>query len=74
MSHTDDQPSATIFPGVVILLAMAVLVAVLVWIRQPAVPIRVWVPVQSSGAPSGSIRSVSPCSPAGAGCNPSDLV
>jgi hypothetical protein len=74
MSDRDDEPSGTIFPGVVILLAMAVLVGTLVSIRTPVASVRIWVPVQSSGAHSVGTRSTSPCSPVSAGCNPADPV
>jgi hypothetical protein len=67
MSYPDQGPKGTIFPALAILLAMAGLVGALVSIRQPALPVRVWVPVQSTGSPGG--KSTANCSPVWAGCN-----
>ncbi|AHF88218.1 hypothetical protein RLEG3_03750 (plasmid) [Rhizobium leguminosarum bv. trifolii WSM1689] len=53
MSYRDDEPKGTIFPGVVLLLAMAGLVGALVSMRQSTAPVRVWVPVQSMSLPAG---------------------
>lgn len=52
MSYPEE--SASIFPGVVILLAMAGLVAVQVNIKRATASVRVWVPAKSSQAlPAG---------------------
>ena len=72
MNYRDNEPSGTIFPGVVILLAMAALVGALVSIRQPVEPVHVWVPVQSSGSPT--VKPTTTCSPVWAGCNPTNPI
>ncbi len=72
MSYRRDEPSGSIFPGVVILFAMAGLVAALVYIRQPIASVRVWVPAQSSQAPAR--RSSENCSPVWAECGAADPV
>ncbi|MBY5336416.1 hypothetical protein HFO99_21220 [Rhizobium leguminosarum] len=72
MSYKDDEPKGTIFPGVVFLLAMAGLVGALVSMRQSTAPVRVWVPVQSTGSPAG--KSTATCSPAWAVCNSRDSI
>ncbi|NKK33446.1 hypothetical protein E0H71_15985 [Rhizobium leguminosarum bv. viciae] len=74
MSYRTPRPSGSIFPGVVILFAMAVLVGTLVSIQRPSAPIRVWVPAQSGESRSGGVKSLSMCSPVWAGCNLSNPV
>ncbi|TCU30122.1 hypothetical protein EV131_101610 [Rhizobium laguerreae] len=66
----DNDTSGSHFPCVAILLAMAALAGALVSVRQPVVPARVWVPVQSAG--SSTVKPAAACSPARAGCNPTD--
>lgn len=72
MSYRDNETSGRLFPCVAILLAMSALAIALVSVRQPVVPARVWVPVQSVG-PS-TVKSAAACSPAWAGCNPTDTI
>jgi hypothetical protein len=74
MSYRSPRPSGSVFPGVVILFAMAVLVGALVSIQRPSTPIRVWVPAQSDESHLGGEQSLSMCSPVWAGCNPSNPV
>lgn len=74
MSYRSPRPSGSVFPGVVILFAMAVLVGALVSIQRPSTPIRVWVPAQSDQSHLGGEQSLSMCSPVWAGCNPSNPV
>ncbi|RWX15228.1 hypothetical protein EHI45_10890 [Rhizobium leguminosarum] len=74
MSYRSPRPSGSIFPGVVILFAIAVLVGTLVSIQRPSAPTRVWVPAQSGEFRSGGVKSLSMCSPVWAGCNPSNPV
>ncbi len=45
----DEEPSASTFPGFVILVAIAVLIVALVSVRQPMQTTRVWVPGSSVG-------------------------
>lgn len=72
MSYKGHEPSGTVFPRVVIILAMAVLVGTLVSIRRPVENVRVWVPAQSPG--SATVRSRTNCSPVWAGCDPVDKI
>ncbi|TAU73053.1 hypothetical protein ELI02_32485 [Rhizobium leguminosarum] len=72
MSYRDPEPSGSIFPGVVILLAMAALVGTFVSIRQPAPRAQVWVPVQPVG--SSTVKSAAACSPVWARCGTTDPI
>lgn len=72
MSYRDNETSGRLFPCVAILLAMAALAGALVSVRQPVVPARVWVPVQSVG--SSTVKSAAACAPARAGCNPTEPI
>lgn len=74
MSNRSPRPSGSVFPGVVILFAMAVLVGVLMSIQRPSAPIRVWVPAQSGESHLNGEQSLSACSPVWAGCSPSNPV
>jgi hypothetical protein len=67
MSYRKDEPSGSIFPGVVIILAMAGLVAALVYISHPIPSVRVWVPAQPGQAPARG--PAGNCSPVWTGCS-----
>jgi hypothetical protein len=62
MSSKDDQQLGTALPVIVILISMAFLVGGLIVTRQPVAHVRVWLPVQSTGAPADGERASSPCS------------
>jgi hypothetical protein len=60
MSH-DYRPSGSLFPGFVILVAIAALVIALVAVKEPTKAARVWVPGVSAGAHTPSHAAVPKC-------------
>lgn len=72
MSYRSPRPSGSIFPGVVILFAMAVLAGALVSIQRSSAPVRVWVSARSGETHLGSEQSLAMCSPVRPRCNRSN--
>jgi hypothetical protein len=70
MRSSQEKPSGTIFPGLIILFAMAAMVVALITIRQPHPSVRVWVPVNSGETSPGDDTSKAICSPVWSACSP----
>ncbi|WP_064708465.1 hypothetical protein [Rhizobium bangladeshense] len=60
--YDDDQRRGSIFPGFVILLSMAAMIAALVFVGQPVQATRVWVPTAPADPEQTQDKAGTACS------------
>ncbi|MBX4871648.1 MULTISPECIES: hypothetical protein [Rhizobium] len=60
--YDDDQTRGSIFPGFAILLAMAAMIAALVFVGQPVQATRVWVPAAPADPEQTQDKAGTACS------------